>query len=42
MVPYRGGDFLFTYMAVAALKLDRFLCIKNVMKDLYMTFITFI
>jgi hypothetical protein len=42
MMPYRGGDFPFTNMAVTALKLNRFLGIENVMKKLYMPFIAFI
>jgi hypothetical protein len=42
MVPYRGGDFPFTYMAVTALKLNRFLGIESVMKNLDMPLISFI
>jgi hypothetical protein len=42
MVPYRGGDSPFTYMAVAALKLNRFLGIENVVENLNMPFISFV
>jgi hypothetical protein len=42
MVPYRGGDLLFTYMAVATLKLNRFLGIEDIVKNLYMPLISFI
>jgi hypothetical protein len=42
MVPYRGGDFLFTHIACSALKLHRFLGIEHIMKNLYMPFITLV
>ena len=42
MVPYRGGDFPFAYIAVTALKLNRFLGIEHIMKNLYMPLITLI
>jgi hypothetical protein len=42
MVPYRGGDFPFTYMAVTALKLTRFFSIEYIMENLDMSLVPFI
>ena len=42
MVPYRGGDFPFTYMAATALKLTCFFSIEYIMENLDMSFVPFI